>query len=99
MCEGRSSVVVILVTAALADGSQLVRVTVANPQSKQKAQMLIAKIGGLINRRVYRLPLSLALSRPPHAEQAGTATKDRGEGEVVGGGPDGGFNSGTSSVS
>ncbi|KAK4495018.1 hypothetical protein PRZ48_013345 [Zasmidium cellare] len=61
MGEGKSSVIVPMAAVALADGSQLVRVIVAKPQSKQMAQMLISKVGGLVNRRVYYLPFSRSL--------------------------------------
>jgi hypothetical protein len=62
MGEGKSSVIAPMVAAALADGSRLVRVVVGKPQSKQMAQMLISKLGGLVNRRVYHLPFSRDLS-------------------------------------
>ncbi|KAI5359080.1 hypothetical protein Slin15195_G067110 [Septoria linicola] len=61
MGEGKSSVIVPMVATALANGSQLVRVIVGKAQSKQMAQMLISKLGGLLNRRVYYLPYSRAL--------------------------------------
>ncbi|KXT10875.1 hypothetical protein AC579_8995 [Pseudocercospora musae] len=61
MGEGKSSVIVPIVAAALADGDQLVRVLVAKAQSKQMAQMLVSKLGGLIDRRVYYLPFSRSL--------------------------------------
>ncbi|SMR57643.1 unnamed protein product [Zymoseptoria tritici ST99CH_3D1] len=61
MGEGKSSVIVPMVAAALADGSQLVRVVVAKPQSKQMAEMLKAKLGGLLGRRVHYLPISRSL--------------------------------------
>ncbi|KAI1363994.1 hypothetical protein F5Y08DRAFT_353840 [Xylaria arbuscula] len=60
MGEGKSSVIVPVVAAALADGSQLVRMIVAKPQSKQMLQMLIAKLGGLVDRQIYHLPVSRA---------------------------------------
>ncbi|KAK0972722.1 hypothetical protein LTR54_017496 [Friedmanniomyces endolithicus] len=53
MGKGKSSIIAPIVAAALADGSQLVRVVVAKPQSKQMAQMMISKLGGLLDRRVY----------------------------------------------
>ncbi|KAI3342590.1 hypothetical protein F4824DRAFT_113897 [Ustulina deusta] len=62
MGEGKSSVIVPMVAAELANGSQLARVIVAKPQSKQMAQMLISKLGGLLNRRVYYMPFSRALN-------------------------------------
>ena len=58
MGEGKSSVIVAIVAAALADGSQLVRVTVAKPQSRQMLDILVSKLGGLINRQIYQMPLS-----------------------------------------
>ncbi|EGP88529.1 uncharacterized protein MYCGRDRAFT_85558 [Zymoseptoria tritici IPO323] len=61
MGEGKSSIIVPMVAAALADGSQLVRVVVAKPQSKQMAEMLKAKLGGLLDRRIHYLPFSRSL--------------------------------------
>ncbi|KAK1819432.1 hypothetical protein LTR12_006133 [Friedmanniomyces endolithicus] len=61
MGEGKSSLIVPIVAAALANGSQLVRVLVAKPQAKQMAQMIISKLGGLLDRRVYYMPFSRAI--------------------------------------
>jgi len=61
MGAGKSSVIVPIVAAALADGKKLVRVVVAKPQSKQMAQMLLSKFGGILNRRIYYLPVSRAI--------------------------------------
>jgi hypothetical protein len=61
MGEGKSSVIVPIVSTALADGERLVRVVVAKPQSKQMMHTLIATLGDLINRRVFYLPLSRAV--------------------------------------
>lgn len=61
MGEGKSSVIVPIIAAALADGKQLLRVVVAKPQSKQMAQMLISKLGGLLDRRVFFMPISRSL--------------------------------------
>lgn len=61
MGEGKSSVIIPMVASALG-GRQLVRVIVAKPQFKQMQQTLIAKISGMISRRVYQLPISRALS-------------------------------------
>jgi hypothetical protein len=61
MGEGKSSVIVPIVAAALADGSRLARVIVAKPQAKQMFQMLVSKLGGLLNRRVYHMPFSRSL--------------------------------------
>ncbi|KAI1210197.1 uncharacterized protein F4807DRAFT_72953 [Annulohypoxylon truncatum] len=61
MGEGKSSVIVPAVAAALADGERLVRVIVGKPQSKQMFQMLVSKLGGLLNRRIYHMPFSRAV--------------------------------------
>lgn len=61
MGEGKSSVIVPIVAAALADGSRLVRVLVAKPQSHQMFQMLVSKLGGLLGRRIYQMPVSRSL--------------------------------------
>ncbi|KAF9894652.1 hypothetical protein FE257_006540 [Aspergillus nanangensis] len=61
MGEGKSSVIVPIVAAALADGACLVRVIVAKPQSRQMFQMLVSKLGGLLGRRIYHLPISRSL--------------------------------------
>ncbi|KAK0877257.1 hypothetical protein LTR87_008871 [Friedmanniomyces endolithicus] len=61
MGEGKSSLIVPIVAATLANGSQLVRVLVAKPQAKQMAQMIISKLGGLLDRRVFYMPFSRAI--------------------------------------
>jgi len=61
MGEGKSSVIVPIVASSLADGARLVRIIVAKPQSKQMFQMLVTKLGGLLNRRVYHMPFSRSL--------------------------------------
>lgn len=66
MGDGKSSVIVPIVAARLADGQQLVRVVVAKPQSKQMAQVMISKLGGMLSRRIYYMPFSRAL-RPSKA--------------------------------
>ncbi|KAK0715939.1 hypothetical protein B0H67DRAFT_645624 [Lasiosphaeris hirsuta] len=61
MGEGKSSVIVPIVAAALANGKHLVRVVVAKPQSNQMTHMLISRLGGLMNRRVFYLPFSRSI--------------------------------------
>lgn len=58
MGEGKSSVIVPTVAAALGDGSQLVRVIVTKPQFKQMHQTLVSKLAGMIGRQIYQLPIS-----------------------------------------
>ncbi|KAK1584813.1 LOW QUALITY PROTEIN: uncharacterized protein LY79DRAFT_591979 [Colletotrichum navitas] len=77
MGEGKSSVIVQMVVAAIADGSNLVRVIVAKPQSKQMFQMMVSKLGGLLNRRIYHMPFSRAVKIGPHeAEDIYAILKD-----------------------
>lgn len=59
--EGKSLVIVPIVAATLANRSRLVRVIVGKPQAKQIAQMLISKLGGMLNRRIYYLLVSRSL--------------------------------------
>ncbi|KAF2019066.1 hypothetical protein BU24DRAFT_439393 [Aaosphaeria arxii CBS 175.79] len=61
MGEGKSSVITPLVALSVADGTKLARVVVARPQSKQMFEMLVCKVGGLLNRRVYHTSFSRAL--------------------------------------
>lgn len=42
----------------LTSNLRLVRVIVAKPQSRQMLEMLVAKLGGLLDRRVYHMPFS-----------------------------------------
>jgi len=61
MGERKSTFIVPAVAAALANGQNLVRVFVARPQSKQMFQMLVSKLGGLLGRRIYHMPISRSL--------------------------------------
>lgn len=58
MGEGKSSVTVPIVAAATADKSKFVRVIVGKAQSKQMSHVLVKKLGGLLDRRVWFLPIS-----------------------------------------
>ncbi|CAG8959752.1 hypothetical protein HYFRA_00001658 [Hymenoscyphus fraxineus] len=58
---GKSSVIVPIVSATLADRSKLARVIVLKSLSEQMFQLLVEKLGGLIGRRIYRLPVSRSL--------------------------------------
>lgn len=61
MGKGKSSVIVPIVAASLADGACLVRALVTKPQSRQMFDMLVLKLSGLLGRRVYHLPISRSL--------------------------------------
>ena len=58
MGEGKSSVIIPIVAAALADGKQLVRVIVPKALTVQMFDLLVARLGGLANRAIYYLPFS-----------------------------------------
>ncbi|CAE6431595.1 unnamed protein product [Rhizoctonia solani] len=56
MGEGKSSVIVPIVACSLADSSQLVRVVVLKPLWRQMFDLLVNRLSGLANRRIYYLP-------------------------------------------
>ncbi|KEP48081.1 putative kinase-(PK-like) protein [Rhizoctonia solani 123E] len=56
MGEGKSSVIVPIVASSLADSSRLVRVVVLKPLWRQMFELLVNRLSGLSNRRVYYLP-------------------------------------------
>ena len=58
MGEGKSSVIIPIVAAALADGQQLVRVIVPKALTVQMFELLVTRLGGLANRPIYCLPFS-----------------------------------------
>ena len=58
MGEGKSSVIIPIAAAALADGKQLVRVIVPEALTVQMFELLVARLGGLTNRPIYHLPFS-----------------------------------------
>ncbi|KAJ7614686.1 hypothetical protein DFH06DRAFT_1367976 [Mycena polygramma] len=58
MGEGKSSVIVPIISSALADGIQLVRVVVLKPLAAQMFQLLKQRVSGLVNRRLFYLPFS-----------------------------------------
>lgn len=56
MGEGKSSIIVPLIAASLADKKQLVRVIVLKPLWRQTFRLLVNRLSGLANRRIYYLP-------------------------------------------
>lgn len=62
MGEGKTSVIVPIVAASLADGKKLVRVVVLKPLAGQMFQTLVQKLGGLVNRRIYFMPFSRGIA-------------------------------------
>ncbi|KAG1892808.1 hypothetical protein F4604DRAFT_1913503 [Suillus subluteus] len=61
MGEGKSSVIVPICCTALADGNNLVRVVVLKPLAVQMFQLLVERLSGLTNRRIFHLPFSRSL--------------------------------------
>lgn len=61
MGEGKSSVIVPISVAVLADGDQVVRVIVPKALTTQMFQLLVDRLGGLANRRIYFIPFSRSL--------------------------------------
>ena len=61
MGEGKSSVILPMVAAALADRKKLVRVVVLKPLANQMSQLLRRRLGGLLGRSIFHLPVSRSL--------------------------------------
>ncbi|RDB23570.1 hypothetical protein Hypma_009270 [Hypsizygus marmoreus] len=58
MGEGKSSVIVPLIASSLADGHNMVRVIVLKPLANSMFQLLVRRVSGLANRRVFYFPFS-----------------------------------------
>ena len=58
MGDGKSSVIIPIAAAALADGKQLVRVIVPKALTVQMFELLVSRLGGLTNRPIYHLSFS-----------------------------------------
>lgn len=77
MGEGKSSVIVPIVATALADKKKLVRVVVLKPLSTQMFHLLLRKLGGLLNRRIFHMPFSRSLKlNLQNAEKIQTLCKE-----------------------
>ena len=66
MGEGKSSVIVPIVAAALADRKKLVRVVVLKPLSTQMFHLLLKKLGGMLGRRIFHMPISRSVRLDVH---------------------------------
>ena len=58
MGQGKSSVIIPMVVAQLANKKNLVRIVVPRPLLSQTAQLLQARLGGLIGRKIKHVPFS-----------------------------------------
>jgi Protein of unknown function (DUF3638)/Protein of unknown function (DUF3645) len=66
MGEGKSSVIVPIVAAALADGQKLVRIVVLKPLSTQMFHVLLKKLAGMLGRRIFHMPISRSVRLDVH---------------------------------
>ncbi|KAG7450735.1 uncharacterized protein BT62DRAFT_884237 [Guyanagaster necrorhizus] len=62
MGEGKSSVIVPMTAVVAADGHSIVRVVVLKSLARQMFQLLVQRISGLTNRRVFYMPFSRRLA-------------------------------------
>ena len=67
MGEGKSHVIVPLVATALADSQTLVRVVVLKALSRQMFQLLVERVSGIANHRVFFLPFSRDVKATPQS--------------------------------
>ncbi|KAM3558554.1 hypothetical protein ARSEF4850_004540 [Beauveria asiatica] len=58
MGEGKSSIIIPILSASLAGGNRLVRVFAGRHQSKQMMDTLVAAMGGLMDRPVFCMPFN-----------------------------------------
>ncbi|KAK0245427.1 hypothetical protein EDD85DRAFT_917513 [Armillaria nabsnona] len=61
MGEGKSSVIVPMTAVIAADGQSIARVVVLKSLARQMFQLLVQRISGLVNRRVFYMPFSRRL--------------------------------------
>ena len=66
MGEGKSSVIVPAVAAALADGKKLVRVVVLKPLSNQMFHVLLKRLACMLGRRIFHMPVSRSVRLDVH---------------------------------
>lgn len=65
MGEGKSSVIIPMVSSTLANGQQLARVTVLKPLAAQMFNLLRKRLSGLANRRIFYFPFSRRIAITP----------------------------------
>ncbi|GBE85314.1 hypothetical protein SCP_0705010 [Sparassis crispa] len=65
MGEGKSAVIAPLVATALADGHKLTRVVVLKSLASQMFHLLVDRLSGLTNRRIFYLPFSRDVRMAP----------------------------------
>ncbi len=55
--KGKSSVIIPIMAAALADRKKLIRVVVLKLLSNQIFQVLLRTLGGMLRRRIFHMPI------------------------------------------
>jgi hypothetical protein len=74
MGQGKSSVIVPIIAAALADRKKLIRVVVLKSLAPQMFHLLVEKLGGLLNRRIFYMPISRSLDKWSASCPTGTSS-------------------------
>lgn len=69
MGEGKTAVIVPILAAVLADGTQACQVTVLKSLFTRNLKFLRQYLGGLLNRRIYLFPCRRDLPMGQHIEQ------------------------------
>jgi hypothetical protein len=70
MGQGKTSVIIPMVSSALADGKNIVRIVVPKSLLRQTAQILQMRLGGVLNRRIVHIPFARRTSTDQEAIQA-----------------------------
>jgi Protein of unknown function (DUF3638) len=68
MGEGKSSVIAPMIAASLSDGQKFVRIVVLKPLATQMFQLLVQRLSGLANRRIYYMPFSRCTPTPQQVQ-------------------------------
>ncbi|RDW89094.1 hypothetical protein BP6252_01126 [Coleophoma cylindrospora] len=58
---GKSSVIVPISALSLANGEQLARIVVLRPLSRQMFDLLVEKLGGILDRRIFYMPINRSM--------------------------------------
>jgi hypothetical protein len=66
MGEGKSSVIVPMVAAALGNGQNFIRVVVLKTLATQMFNLLVNRMGGLLSRQIFYLPFSRSIKLDQH---------------------------------
>ncbi|KAL6306962.1 hypothetical protein BKA93DRAFT_878262 [Sparassis latifolia] len=83
MGEGKSAVIAPLAATALADGRKLVRVVVLKSLSSQMFHLLVDRLSGLANRRIFYLPFSRDIRMGPQVVQRIRSLYEECDGQIT----------------